>query len=151
MDHCRWQHITFLIRNANPSYFQKMRFGRPKPYWSWQISYFHRFRSRKSPVNIEKSWFVRPQFVKQLPLLMQFHYGVTTLRNTWIENRGAAKQWNSRQRRNLVDFRDQTSHQRQYFWVFGAMDNFHWQRIILLIRNAKPSYFQTMLFKHPKP
>ena len=37
------------------------------------------------------------------------------------------------------------------FRDFGAMCNFHCEHITFLIRNTKPSYFQKILFRHPRP
>ena len=114
------------------------------------------FMVKKSTVKIENVRIIRPQIVEQSPRLVQFLYGVTTLRDTWIANRGAARQWNSRQRRNLIDFHDQTAQQRQYFRKmsfqdFGAMWSVACARITCLIRNARPSYLEKIKYMHGKP
>ena len=85
---------------------------------------------------------------------MQFLYGVTTLRDTWNVNRGAAKQWNSRQRRNFMNFQCQTHHRLQYFRKCQVIEisvpwtTVAWDRITFLCGNARPSYFQMVKSKH---
>ena len=110
-----WQRITFLFGNARPWYFQRMKFKHIAAAWFQNFSKINSCCPRKSGPKTENSYIVQAPSCEKLPLLMQFLYGVTTLRDTCIENRGAARQWNSRQRRNLVDFDDQTPQQRQYF------------------------------------
>ena len=77
-----WQRITFSFRNGWPSYFQNI-FNNVVAEWVGGISAIHRFQLRNSGPNVANARIVQAQVVEQSPLLMQFLYGVTTLRDTW--------------------------------------------------------------------
>ena len=63
-----WDCITFLFRNVQPWYFQKMKFKHRRTQRSSNVFRIHHLRSRKSWSNFETVWIVRPPFVEQLPL-----------------------------------------------------------------------------------
>ena len=100
-----WPRITFSICNGQPSYFQKIKFKHVATTWAENFSRTPSFREREFMSKTKNIQIVQAHSCEQLPLLVQFLYGVTTLRDTWIENRGAAKQWNSRQRGPTNNFK----------------------------------------------
>ena len=70
--------------SQRPSYFQKINFKDIVPEWLQNFSEIHLFQQRKSGPKVAKVRIAKAHSGEQLPLLMQFLYGVTTLRNTWI-------------------------------------------------------------------
>ena len=77
-----WQRITFSSGNARPWYFQKIIFKYIDTALAGGISTFHNFVLPKSDPKVAKVHIVQVHSCAQLPLLMQFLYGVTTLRDT---------------------------------------------------------------------
>ena len=70
-----WTRITFLFRNGQPSYFQKMIFKHRRTGWFWQNLQLHRFRYRKSRSKFQNVWTPWLQFVEQSPLQTILLYG----------------------------------------------------------------------------
>ena len=113
-----WQRITCSFRNGWPSYFQKIKFEHIAAAWFQHIFETQSFQLPKFCPNVGNLLFIQAPSCEQLSMLVQFLYGATTLRGTSNINRDAARQWNSRQRRNFIKFHSQTPHQLQYFRKF---------------------------------
>ena len=152
-----WLRITFSICNGHPSYFLKIKFKHVATTQSETVSRIRSFRQQQFNSKIENIQIVQALWCEQLSLLMQLLCGVTTLRDTWNMNRGAARQWNSRQRRKFMIFDAQTPHRLQYFRKFRVFEisvsctTLAWERITVSFRNGRPSYFEKMKLKHIVP
>ena len=76
-----WSRITFSICNGQPSYFQKMK---PKHFATTWLENFFRicsFRQWNFGLKNKTAQTIQAHSCEQLPLLMQFLYGVTSLRD----------------------------------------------------------------------
>ena len=73
----------------------------------------------KNMTNDKKS--TRPIVFKITPdgVLLYKH---NALRVMCMNKRGAAEQWNSRQRRKIIEFHAQTVHQREFFMKLSQID-----------------------------
>ena len=82
-----WARITFLIRNGWPPYFHKTKFKHIETIWLQNLSGIHPFRNQKFQPNIENAQIVQAHSCDQLHVLVQFLYGVTTLRDiSWRQD-----------------------------------------------------------------
>ena len=91
MDPVAWDRITFLFRNAQSSYFGKIKFKHIDAAWVGGIFKIQLFEQRKSDFKFARPPIVQAPIVEQSPLLMQLLFGVTTLRVilvSWTPLRG---------------------------------------------------------------
>ena len=77
-----WQRITFSFRNGWPSYFQKIKSKHIAAAGCQDVFGIQSFQLRKPCPNVENLLFAQAHSYGQLRMLMQFLYGVTTLRDT---------------------------------------------------------------------
>ena len=125
-----WERITFLFRNVQSWYFQKMIFKHRRTGRFRQNFELHRFRHRKWRSKFESARTPRPQFVEQSPLLGILLYGVTTLRIMWNHTWVRRKALKSRQRANFMILEASAPRQHHFFGKFHDFRNStSWRRM----------------------